>query len=329
MLRRFSGLLLICVGVAMAVAGCGESTGAGAGESVRRGYSLADYPTVTRTFPDAKDPAAVLTGVAAFNAQRAKGWPTPEGLPNSTAAPSPTPIDKSNWTIVEPGGCDSIATTRAEDLDELRRKIFRFISRSWADDIRGDVVDGADLIIHGVPVGDIEMEPASGSGFFDRFYQEVRILSVLSGQAPGDTVRVVQIASDFAISEEYLERDKTTLGSGENDGYYGPLGQCPQILFLSESAADTYLSIGLTQGFFSLGADGRVTYAPGFEPLDGWQVSTQQREAREHKRVGLAVDLDVLLELDAALAVGASLDQLCDGLRHLHQIADEFLADAA
>jgi len=265
--RRFSGLLLICVGVAIAVAGCGDTTGAGDGASVRRGYSLADYPTVTLTIPDAKDPADDLTGVAAFNAQRAGGWPTPEGLPDSTAAPSPTPIDKSNWTIVEPGGCDSIATTRAEDLDELRRKIFPFIARRWTDDLRGEVVDGAALIIHGVPVGDIEMEPASGSGFFDRFYQEVRILSVLSGQAPGDTVRVVQIASeyavsDYAIGEEYLERGKITLGPGGNYGYYGPLGQCPQILFLSESSADTYLSIGLTQGFFSLEADGRVTYAP-------------------------------------------------------------------
>ncbi len=276
LLRRISGLLLICVGVAMAVAGCGDSTGAGDGASVRRGYSLADYPTVTITTPDAKDPADDLTGVAAFNAQRARGWPTPEGLPNSTVAPSPTPVDKSNWTIVEPGGCDQRATTRAEDLDELRRKIFPFISRFWADDLRSDVVDGAALIIHGVPVGDIEMEPASGSGFFDRFYQEVRILSVLSGQAPGDTVRVVQVASDYAISEEDLERDKITLGSGENYGYYGPLGQCPQILFLSESSADTYLSIGLTQGFFSLGADGRVTYAPGFDPLDGLDVAQEK-----------------------------------------------------
>ena len=276
LLRRISGHLLICVGVAMAVAGCGDSTGAGDGASVRRGYSLADFPTVTIKTPDAKDPADDLTGVAAFNAQRARGWPTPEWLPNSTAAPSPTPVDKSNWTIVEPGGCDQRATTRAEDLDELRRKIFPFISRIWADDLRSDVVDGAALIIHGVPVGDIEMEPASGSGFFDRFYQEVRILSVLSGQAPGDTVRVVQIASDYAISEEYLERDKITLGSGDKYGFYGPLGQCPQILFLSESSADTYLSIGLTQGFFSLGAEGRVTYAPGFEPLDGLDAAQEK-----------------------------------------------------
>jgi hypothetical protein len=274
MLRRSSGLLLVCVVVAMAIAGCGDSTGAGDGESVRRtgGYSLARYPTVTITTTDAKGPADDLTGDAAFNAQLARGWPTPEGLPNSTAAPSPTPVDKSNWTIVEPGVCDPRATTRAEDLDELRSKIFHFISRSWADDIRGDVVDGAGLIIHGVPVGDIEMEPASGSGFFDRFYQEVRILSVLSGQAPGDTVRVVQIASEYAISEEYSERDKITLGPGENYGYDGPLGQCPQILFLNESSADTYLSIGLTQGFFSLGTDGRVTYAPGFDPLNGLEI---------------------------------------------------------
>ena len=276
LLRRFSGLLLICVGVAMAVAGCGDSTGAGDGASVRRGYSLADYPTVTITIPDAKDPADDLTGDAALNAQRARGWPTPEGLPNSTAAPSPTPVDKSNWTIVEPGGCDPRATTRAEDLDELRRNIFRFISRSWADDIRTDVVDGAALIIHGVPVGDIEMEPAGRSGLPDRFYQDVRVLSVLSGRAPGDTVRVVQVVFDDTNSEEYLERDKIALGTGEDYGYSGPLGQCPQILFLDESSTDTYLSIGLTQRFFSLEADGRVNYAPAVEPLYGLYIAQEK-----------------------------------------------------
>ncbi len=276
MLKRFPGPLLIGLGVAMALAGCGNSAGGGDGVPVGPTARIAvAYPTATISIPDTKEAADELTGVAAFNAQRARGWPTPPGPTSLTATPSPTLVDKSNWIIIEPGECDSRSTARAEDLDDLRRRLFAFITRSWADD-QAQVEDGAALIIHGVPVGDIEMEPASGSGFFDRFYQEVRILSVLSGQAPGDTVRVVQVASDYAISEEDLERDKITLGSGENYGYYGPLGQCPQILFLSESSADTYLSIGLTQGFFSLGAEGRVTYAPGFEPLDGLDVAQEK-----------------------------------------------------
>jgi len=52
----------------------------------------------------------------------------------------------------------------------------------------------------------------------------------------------------------------------------GPLGQCPQILCLHELSADTYQSIGLTQRYFSRGADRRVTYAPGFEPFSGLYV---------------------------------------------------------
>ena len=257
MLKRFPGLLLIGMCVAMAVAGCGDSAGESDGAAVRPAARFAaGYPTATLEIPDTREAVDSLTGIAAFDAQRVRGWPTPEGLTNLTATPSLTPVDKSNWTIIEPVECDPREATSAGELAELRRRIFAFISRNWADD-QAVTADGAALIIHGVPVGDIEMEPAVSSGFPDRFYQEVRILSVLSGRAPGDTLRVVQIAS----------------GTGGNHGDSGPLGQCPQILFLDESSADTYQSIGLTQRFFSQGADGRVTYAPGFESFIGLNVA--------------------------------------------------------
>ena len=266
------------MGVAMALAGCGNSAGGGDGVPVGPTARIAvAYPTATISIPDTKEAADELTGVAAFNAQRARGWPTPPGPTNLTATPSPTLVDKSNWIIIEPGECDSRSTTRAEDLDDLRRRLFAFITRSWADD-QAQVEDGAALIIHGVPVGDIEMEPAGRSGLPDRFYQDVRVLSVLSGRAPGDTVRVVQVVFDDTNSEEYLERDKIALGTGEDHGYSGPLGQCPQILFLDESSTDTYLSIGLTQRFFSLEADGRVTYAPAVEPLYGLYVAQKKEQ---------------------------------------------------
>ena len=269
MLKRFPGLLLIGLGVAMVVAGCGDSGGSDDGAVVgpTAGFA-ARYPTATIEIPATKEAADGFTGVVAFNAQRARGWPTAVGWPGPTARPTPAAVDKSNWTIIKPGECDASTTITVGDLDGLKRKIFRFISRTWADD-QAVVADAAALIIHGGPVGDIEMEPADRSGFSDRFYQDVRILSVLSGQAPGDTVRVVQTASDNTISREYLERYKLALGTGENFVYPGPLGQCPQILFLNESSADTYLSIGLAQGYFSLGADGLVTYAPGAESFYG------------------------------------------------------------
>ena len=232
----------------MALAGCGDSAGEGNAVPVRPSSGFAaGYPTATIEIPNTKDAADNLTGIAAFNAQRARDWPTTEGLTDLTATPSPAPVDRSNWTIIEPDECDPRPATNAGELAELKRRIFAFISRNWADD-QAVTADGAALIIHGVPVGEIEMEPAGGSGFPDKFYQEVRILSVLNGRATGDTVRVVQ----------------SGLGTRENQGLPRPLGQCPQILFLNESSADTYQSIGLTQRFFSLEADGRVTYAPGF-----------------------------------------------------------------
>ncbi len=200
MLKRFPGPLLIGLGVAMALAGCGDSAGEGDAVPVRPSSGFAaGFPTATIEIPDTKEAADNLTGIAAFNAQRARGWPTPKGLTDLTATPSPMPVDKSNWTVIEPGECDPRAATRAGDLDGLKRRIFAFISRNWADD-QAVTADAAALIIHGVPVGDIEMEPAGLSDFPDRFYQEVLILRVLSGQAPGDTVRVVQTAFDDVIS---------------------------------------------------------------------------------------------------------------------------------
>ena len=255
MFNRFPGLLLVGMGVAIVVAGCGDSAGAGDGAAVGPTVRFsARYPTATIEIPDATEAVDPFMGVAAFNAQRARGWPTAVGWPGPTASPKAAPVDKSDWTIIEPGECDPRRTAKVGDLDEFRRRIFAFISASWADD-QADAVDMADLIIHGVPVGNIEMEPARHRGSFDRFYQDVRILSVLNGQAPGDTVRVVHIA-----------------GTGENHGYPGPLGQCPQILFLNESPVDIYLSVGLTQRVFSLGADGRVAFGPGLESLEGLEA---------------------------------------------------------
>jgi len=227
MLKRFPGPLLIGLGVVTALVACGDSAGDGDGATVRPTPRFAaGYPTATIEILDSWESADDLKGITAFNARLAKDWPTPQGLTNHTATPSPTPVDKSSWTIIKPGECDPRATTEAGELDDLKRRIFAFISRSWAED-QAVTSDGAALIIHGVPVGDIEMEPADGSGFPDRFYQEVRILSVLNGRAPGDTVRVVQIAFDDAVGEGNSESDEATLGTGENHGNHGPVGQCP------------------------------------------------------------------------------------------------------
>ncbi len=136
-----------------------------------------------------------------------------------------------------------------------------------------ELVKMADLIIHGVPVGQIEAAPPRNRLDETRFYQDVRVLSVLDGQATGDTVRVLQIGVGYATSPRFLEKHGITLGSGEDYGWPGPLQQCPQILFLIASSVDIYPSVGLTQGVFSLGADGRVTYAQEFKSFEGLDVA--------------------------------------------------------
>ena len=161
---------------------------------------------------------------------------------------------------------------RVGEIDGLRKTLFAFISFNWAQD-EAELVNTADLVIYGVPVGEIEMEPSRHRGSFDRFYQDVRILEVLSGERPGDTVRVVQIAFDYATDPENLEKYKITLGTGEDYGYPGPLGQCPQILFLNSSPVDIFPSVGITQGVFTLDPDGIVVYAPEFESFEGLDVA--------------------------------------------------------
>ncbi len=181
MLKRFTGSLLVGLSVVMALAGCGGLAGEGDGVPVRptTGF-VAEYPIATIEVPDTKEAAVGLTGIAAFNAQLARGWSTPQGLTDLTAKPSLAPVDKSNWTIIESDECDPRATTSDRELTELQRKVFAFIPRIRADD-QAVTSDGAAVITHGVPIGDMEMEPSGGSGLPDRLYQEVRILNVLNG----------------------------------------------------------------------------------------------------------------------------------------------------
>lgn len=269
MFNRYLGIFLIAV----AVTACGEAVDAGDATAVgpTLGFT-AGYPTATIEIPKATEEAQLPTGETAIEAQIARGWPTVVGWPDPTGTPSPTPVDKSKWTIIEPGACDPGTAITVGDLFGLRRDIFAFIFMSEAGD-EAELVKMADLIIHGVPVGQIEAEPPRNGLDDTYFYQDVRVLSVLHGQATGDTVRVLQIGVGYATSPRSLEEHDITLGSGEDYGWPGPLQQCPQILFLNESSVDIYPSVGLTQGVFSLGADGRVTYAQEFKSFEGLDVA--------------------------------------------------------
>ena len=299
MVKRFLGMLLVTVGVLIAAAACGNASDIGAltpmpspttksallvtappgsgGRNTLPGTVLS-LPTATvEVAGDGQEPG----GMDAIEAQLSRGWPTLAGDrwgPTPTFAP--TPVDKSKWTIIEPGECDPDSTIRVGKIDELRRTLFAFISTSWAKN-DADLVNMSDLIIHGVPTGSIEIAPPRFRGFESWVYQDVRILEVLSGQAPGDTVRVLQLAYDYATSEENQEKYQITMGTAEDHGYPGPLGQCPQILFLVGSSASVYPSVGLTQGVFSLGLDGRVTYAPEFESFLGLDVAGVKQRVEE------------------------------------------------
>jgi hypothetical protein len=286
MLKRIIGIHVLAMAVTAALAACGDTADAVVPTPVVQstvGPTVA--PTTDETsatvenIPQAIDPtpgilatSARATRTAVIEAQLARGWPTIEAFAQPTPTPAPTPIDKSNWTVIEPGQCDYGSTMRVGEIDELRKTLFAFIFFSWAQD-EDELVKIADLVIYGVPFGNIEKEPSRHRRSFDRFYQEVRILEVLSGEAPGDSVRVLQVAVDYATSPENLEKYKITLGTGDDYGYPGPLGQCPQILVLNESSGDIFTSVGITQGVFTLGPGGRVVYAPEFPSFEGLDIA--------------------------------------------------------
>ncbi|MBC8279633.1 MAG: hypothetical protein H8E48_02500 [Chloroflexi bacterium] len=204
---------------------------------------------------------------AEFEAQRARGWPTPEGFVPTPTLSNP-PRDESSWTYVEPGECDLSTTVRVGELEQLRQDMFAFISYSWAQD-EAELVEIADLIIHAVPVGKIQVRPPRFSRDMTTYYQDVQILSVIKGEAPGDTIPVVQISFEWPTQSEYLEKYRMVLGSGEDYGYPGPLQQCPQVLFLQASLGEHYSSVGLMQGVLPFDSEGHVDSVRHFESFLG------------------------------------------------------------
>ena len=278
MAKSVLGTLLITMGLTAAIAACGNSGGdrdATAVPTPQRVSAPTALPTessVTTAIFETPTASEGLTGSAAIDAQLARGWPTAEGWPQPTPEPTESSIDKSDWTVIKPSSCDPATTIKVGKIDALRDVLFSFIDISWAHD-DAQLVAMADLVIHGIPVGEIEWEPSPRMGFFSRFYQDVKVLGVLGGQTSADTVRVVQIAFDYATQQENLENFKITLGTGEDYGYPGPLGQCAQILFLNKSVVEIYPSVGLTQGVFQVGEDGRVSDAPEFESFLGLDIS--------------------------------------------------------
>ena len=150
--------------------------------------------------------------------------------------------------------------------------MYAFIDISRAKD-DAELVNMADIIIHGIPVGDIEATPPTDFFGMTIYYQDVEVVTVLRGQVPADTIRVLQVGFDWLVRPENLEKYQIDLGSGFDQSYPGPLNQCPQILFLIDSSPTPFLSVGEIQGVFQLGPDERVFYAQNFETFLGLDVA--------------------------------------------------------
>jgi hypothetical protein len=294
MLKRFFGIHLFAVAVTAAAVACGDTADVVVPTPVAQsmvGATVAPPPNETRATveptPEVIAPTAGITAEATeatrsaeFEAQLARGWPTIEGFAQPTPTPTKAPVDKSDWTTITPPPCDSPAAGEVvvdAQADTEWQKIVPTKAIGWFVDLsraadESKLIDMADLIIHGVPVGDIEVEPARSIPDWLRYYQDVRILGVLKGQVSDDTVRVLQLGEDFATRKEYLEKYKTAIGSGGYE-WPGPLNQCPQILFLNGPSAGVFPSVGLTQGIFPLGLDDRVVYSQEFESFVGMDVA--------------------------------------------------------
>jgi hypothetical protein len=304
MLKRFFGIHLIAVAVTAAAVACGDTADVVVPTSVAQEIvESALLPTVAAkgvtigTTPVVIDPtmgisaeAAQATRSAAFETQRAMGWPTPEGLA-VTQEPTKAPIDKSDWTTITPPACDSTTNGEVEAHPDAEWDGGNIVPRTaigWFVDLvhaknAAALVEKADLVIHGMPIGVIEVEPARNIPGWLRYYQDVRILSVLHGQAPGESVRVIQVGDDFATRRKYLEEYRIGLGLGDYE-WPGPLNQCPQILFLNETSVGVFPSVGMIQGRFLLGADGRVSDAPEFDSFLGLDVAQVKQRIAAHSQ---------------------------------------------
>lgn len=154
---------------------------------------------------------------------------------------------------------------------DLTREMYAFIDISTAVD-EAELVRMADVIIHGVQVGEIEVRPPRDSLGMTTYYQDVEILNVLNGEVSGDMVRVLQVGFDWPTRPESLEKYQIVLAPGNNLGFPGPLNQCPQVLFLIGSSAGVFVSVGETQGVFQLGIDEKIFYAQEFKSFLGLDV---------------------------------------------------------
>ena len=139
------------------------------------------------------------------------------------------------------------------------------------------LVQWSDLVIYGVPIGEIEVRPPKIQYSYSKYFQDVRILDVLKGEWSGDTLQVVQFGYDQSERQRLKdEEDRVIIVSNEED-FPGPLARGPQILFLrgpKTGVPETGLFsvVGFRQGAFLIDPDERVASAQEFKSFEGLDV---------------------------------------------------------
>ena len=143
------------------------------------------------------------------------------------------------------------------------------------------LIQRADLVVHGIPIGNIEITPPKDIGLYSEYYQDFKVLSVLKGKTSESFLRVRRIGVDRVELDKITRRDNVAVIVDDEGQFPGALTQGPQILFLADIGNGRFNVVGFRQGTFLLGPDGRVSSALEFKSFEGLDVSQVKQRIEE------------------------------------------------
>lgn len=150
-------------------------------------------------------------------------------------------------------------------------------------DVR-ELINNADLAIHGIPVGEVEKVVRGRTGLHASYQQDVMVKEVLKGQNPGEKIRIVRGGVNSEARSELRETNPDLGVFVENEEYLGgALTPGDQMHFLQLSTTDPGLAVvvGSKQGQFLLNEDGHVAPGNTFNAFDGLTVDQVREKINE------------------------------------------------
>ena len=167
-------------------------------------------------------------------------------------------------------GSPSVAITASYDLDLVQ-------------DVR-ELVSKADLVVHAIPVGEVEKTVSGRNNLHASYQQDIAIKEVLKGESPGPKISVIRggINQEARSSLEETNPDVGVFIEDE-EKLGGALIPGDQILFLMLSKTDPVYAvvIGSKQGQFLLNEEGRVAEGNEFSIFDRLTVDDVRDKIEE------------------------------------------------